>query len=233
MNAPIKLYYWPTPNGWKLSIMLEETGLPYEVVQVNIGRGDQFEPEFLKISPNNKMPAIVDPEGPDGRPISLFESGAILVYLADKTGRFMPGDPRGRYEVLQWVMFQMGHIGPMFGQANHFRTYAPEPIPYAIERYANETKRLYNVLDRRLGEAGYVAGDYSIADMAIFPWTVGHERQGVSLDDYPNVKRWSEAIHARPAVRRGLALLQELRRARAITDEERDVMFGATQYARR
>jgi GSH-dependent disulfide-bond oxidoreductase len=233
MPQPIKLYYWPTPNGWKITIMLEEVGLPYEVIPVNIGKGDQFEPEFLKIAPNNRMPAIIDPEGPDGRPISLFESGAILIYLADKTGRFLPQDPRGRYEVLQWLMFQMGNVGPMFGQAHHFRGYAPEPIPYAVERYTNEANRLYGVLDRRLGEADYVAGDYSIADMAIFPWTISHERQGVSLDEYPNVRRWSDALHARPAVERGLAVLKELRRTRPITDEEREVMFGAKQYARR
>jgi GSH-dependent disulfide-bond oxidoreductase len=233
MPQPIKLYYWPTPNGWKITIMLEEVGLPYEVIPVNIGKGDQFEPEFLKIAPNNRMPAIIDPEGPDGRPISLFESGAILIYLADKTGRFLPQDPRGRYEVLQWLMFQMGNVGPMFGQAHHFRGYAPEPIPYAVERYTNEANRLYGVLDRRLGEADYVAGDYSIADMAIFPWTISHERQGVSLDEYPNVRRWSDALHARPAVERGLAVLKELRRTRPITDEEREVMFGARQYARR
>jgi GSH-dependent disulfide-bond oxidoreductase len=233
MPQPIKLYYWPTPNGWKITIMLEEVGLPYEVIPVNIGKGDQFEPEFLKIAPNNRMPAIIDPEGPDGRPISLFESGAILIYLADKAGRFLPQDPRGRYEVLQWLMFQMGNVGPMFGQAHHFRGYAPEPIPYAVERYTNEANRLYGVLDRRLGEAEYVAGGYSIADMAIFPWTISHERQGVSLDEYPNVRRWFDALHARPAVERGLAVLKELRRTRPITDEEREVMFGAKQYARR
>ena len=233
MPQPIKLYYWPTPNGWKITIMLEEVGLPYEVHPINIGKGDQFDPEFLKIAPNNRMPAIVDPEGPDGRPISLFESGAILIYLADKTGRFQPADPHGRYEVLQWLMWQMGNVGPMFGQAHHFRGYAPEPLPYAVERYTNEANRLYNVLDRRLGEAEYVAGEYSIADMAVFPWTISHERQGVSLDAYPNVRRWFDALHARPAVERGLAVLKELRRTRPITDEEREVMFGAKQYARR
>ena len=233
-EQPIKLYYWPTPNGWKISIMLEEIGLPYETIPVDIGKGDQFEPEFLKISPNNKMPAIVDPEGPDGAPISMFESGAILVYLADKTGRFMPEDPRGRYTVLQWLMFQMGHIGPMLGQAHHFRLYAPEPMPYAVDRYTNEAQRLYCVLDKRLGEAEYVAGDdYTIADMAIFPWTIGHECQGVGFDDLPNVSRWFDAINARPAVRRGLALLEDRRRAGPITDEQREVMFGAKQYARR
>ncbi len=233
-QQPIKLYYWPTPNGWKISIMLEETGLPYETIPVDIGKGDQFEPEFLKISPNNKMPAITDPEGPGGQPMSLFESGAILIYLADKTGQFLPADPRRRYEVLQWLMFQMGHIGPMLGQAHHFRLYAPEPISYAVERYTNEANRLYGVLDQRLGEAEYVAGgEYSIADIAIFPWTIGHERQGVSLDNHPNVRRWFEAIHARPAVERGLDLLKERRRTQPISDEEREVMFGTKQYARR
>src|SRR5436190_1168880 len=166
----IDLYYWPTPNGWKITIFFEESGVPYRVVPVNIGKGEQFTPEFLKISPNNRMPAIVDPDGPDGEPISLFESGAILVYLGEKTGQFLPREPRGRYDVLQWLMFQMGGIGPMFGQAGHFRRYAPEKIPYAIERYTNESKRLLRVLDGRLADRPFVAGEYSIADMAIFPW---------------------------------------------------------------
>ena len=233
-QQPIKLYYWPTPNGWKISIMLEECALPYEVHPIDIGAGDQFDPEFLKISPNNKMPALVDSEGPGGRPISLFESGAILIYLADKTGQFLPEDPTARYEVLQWLMFQMGHIGPMLGQAHHFRVYAPEPMPYAVDRYTNEARRLYGVLDRRLGESPYLAGDdYTIADIAAWPWTRFPERQGVERSEYPNFVRWFEAIHARPAVQRGLALLQELRRTRPITDDEREVMFGARQYARR
>ena len=184
MAAPIDLYYWPTPNGWKMTIFLEEAGLPYNVIPVDISAGDQYEPGFLEISPNNKMPAIVDPEGPDGEPISLFESGAILIYLADKTGRFLPEAPRERYGALQWVMFQMGHIGPMLGQAHHFRQYAPEEVPYAIERYTNEATRLYGVVDRRLAEVPFIAGEeYTIADMAIFPWLRSHENQGQNLDD--------------------------------------------------
>ncbi|NIR32435.1 MAG: glutathione S-transferase family protein [Gammaproteobacteria bacterium] len=232
MAKPIDLYYWPTPNGWKITIMLEETGLPYNVIPVDIGAGDQFEPEFLAISPNNKMPAITDPGGPDGQPISLFESGAILIYLAEKTGHFMPSEPRGRYLVLQWLMFQMGHIGPMLGQAHHFRGYAPEKIEYAINRYTNEAARLYRVLDKRLGETEYVAGEYSIADMATFPWTRSYERQGQSIDDYPNVKRWFEAIAARPAVQRGLKVLEEKRTGR-MDERARSFLFGEQQYARR
>lgn len=232
MAKPIDLYYWPTPNGWKISIMLEETGLPYEVIPVDIGAGDQFEPEFLAISPNNKMPAITDPEGPDGAPISLFESGAILIYLAEKSGRFLPVEARRRYEVLQWLMFQMGHIGPMLGQAHHFRHYAPEKIEYAIKRYTNEAARLYRVLDKRLGEAACVAGDYSIADMAIFPWLRSHERQGQDLDDYPNVRRWFDAIVERPAVQRGLDVLKE-KRSVSFDERARSILFGEEQYARR
>ncbi|MDX6380453.1 MAG: GSH-dependent disulfide-bond oxidoreductase, partial [Rubrobacteraceae bacterium] len=170
MPQPIDLYYWPTPNGKKVAIFLEEADLPYNLVPVDITAGDQFDEEFLKISPNNKMPAIVDPEGPDGEPISLFESGAILIYLAEKTGRFLPEGPRERYEVLQWLMFQMGHVGPMLGQAHHFRGYAPEKIPYAIDRYTNEAARLYGVMDKRLSEVDYFVGEYSIVDMAIYPW---------------------------------------------------------------
>jgi GST-like protein len=232
MTKPIDLFYWPTPNGWKITIMLEESGLPYEVVPVSIGAGDQFKPEFLAISPNNKIPAIVDPEGPGGEPISLFESGAILIYLAEKTGRFMPTDPRGRYLVLQWLMFQMGHIGPMLGQAHHFRGYAPEKIEYAVKRYTNEASRLYGVLDKRLGEAKYVAGEYSIADMAIFPWLRSHERQGQRLEDYPNVKRWFEAVDRRPAVRRALEVLKEKRTGK-MDERAQSILFGDEQYARR
>lgn len=232
MAKPIDLYYWPTPNGWKISIMLEETGLPYKVIPLDIGAGDQFEPEFLAISPNNKMPAITDPEGPGGAPISLFESGAILIYLAEKSGRFLPREARRRYEVLQWLMFQMGHIGPMLGQAHHFRHYAPEKIEYAIKRYTNEAARLYRVLDKRLGEAACVAGDYSIADMAIFPWLRSHERQGQDLDDYPNVRRWFDAIVERPAVQRGLDVLKEKRSA-PFDERARSILFGEEQYARR
>jgi len=233
MTAPIDLYYWPTPNGWKISIMLEETGLPYRVVPVDITAGDQFKPEFLAISPNNKMPAIVDPEGPDGEPISLFESGAILVYLADKSGQFLSKEPRGRYTVLEWLMFQMGHVGPMLGQAHHFRGYAPERIEYAVERYTNEAARLYRVLDKRLGEVEHVAGDYSIADMAIFPWIVPHERQGQNLDDYPSLQRWYRALEARPAVQRGLAVLKDQRGSGQMDERARSILFGQDQYARR
>jgi GSH-dependent disulfide-bond oxidoreductase len=228
MTEPIDLYYWPTPNGWKLTIFLEEVGLPYRIVPVDITSGDQYEAEFLKISPNNKMPAIVDPEGPDGEPISLSESGAILIYLADKTGRFMPESPRDRYLVLQWLMFQMGHVGPMLGQAHHFRGYAPETIPYAIDRYTDEATRLYGVMDRRLSEAEYFAGEeYTIADMAIFPWLRSHERQGQDLDDYPNVKRWYETLESRPAVARALEVGKDLRRSLDEMDEDtRKSLFG-------
>lgn len=202
----IDLYTWGTPNGRKVSIMLEEVGLPYRVHPIDIGKGDQFEPEFVAINPNSKIPAIVDADGPDGTPIQVFESGAILVYLAEKTGRFLPADPRGRTQVLQWLMFQMGGVGPMFGQAHHFRRFAPERIPYAIARYTNEASRLYGVLDRRLGEAEYLAGAYSIADMATFPWVARWEWQGIELSDFANVKRWHDAIAARPAVQRGMAV---------------------------
>lgn len=230
----IDLYTWPTPNGHKIHIMLEETGLPYKVIPIDIGNGDQFDAGFLKISPNNKMPAIVDPEGPDGKPLSLFESGAILIYLAEKTGQFLPRAARERYVALQWLMFQMGGIGPMLGQAHHFRKYAPEPIDYAIQRYTNEANRLYGVLDRRLGEAAYLAGEaYTIADIATFPWLRSHENQGVDLADYPNVKRWFEEIAARPAVERGVAVLADRRREGPIDEKTRENMFGAAQYQRR
>ena len=228
MAQPIDLYYWPTPNGWKITIFLEEVDLPYNVVPVDIAAGDQYEPEFLKISPNNKMPAIIDPEGPDGAPITLFESGAILIYLADKTKRFFPQTPRARYVVLQWLMFQMGHVGPMLGQAHHFRLYAPEKIPYAVERYTDEAARLYRVIDRRLAETTFIAGDeYTIADMAIFPWLRSHENQGQSLDDYPSLKRWYEGMEARPAIRRALDVGKELRRSLTDIDQEtRKMLFG-------
>ncbi len=229
----IDLYTWPTPNGHKVHIMLEEVGLEYKVIPINIGRGDQFDPEFLKISPNNKMPAMVDPEGPDGKPYSLFESGAILMYLAEKTGQFMPEASAARYLVIQWLMFQMGTVGPMLGQAHHFRSYAPEPMPYAVDRYTNEARRIYNVIDKRLSEVEYLAGDYSIADMATFPWVRLHERQGVELDDLPNFARWVEAIKARPAVERGLEVLAEERRKPEGMDEKaKEILFGATQYQR-
>jgi GST-like protein len=228
MAEAIDLYYWPTPNGWKITIFLEEVELPYNVIPVDITDGDQFEPEFLKISPNNKMPAIIDSEGPDGAPISIFESGAILIYLSEKTDKFLPGSPRERYEVLQWLMFQMGHVGPMLGQAHHFRQYAPEEIPYAIDRYTNEATRLYEIMDQRLSETDYFAGgEYSIADMAIYPWLVSHERQGQRLEDFPNLARWYENIATRPAVERALEVGSELRRPITDLDEKaRDALFG-------
>ena len=228
----IDVYTWPTPNGHKVHIMLEETGLEYNVIPVNIGKGDQFEPDFLKISPNNKMPAIVDQDGPGGKPYSMFESGAILMYLGDKTGQFFPTETAQRYLVAQWLMFQMGHIGPMLGQAHHFRNYAPEPIPYAVERYSGEANRLYSVLNIRLADVDYVAGDYSIADMAIMPWLRYPDRQGVDLDSYPHVKRWLDAINERPAVKRGLEVLaSETRRDTKFNDEERSILFGNRQVA--
>jgi len=228
----IDLYSWPTPNGHKIHIMLEECELPYLVHAVDIGAGDQFTKQFLAISPNNKIPAIVDPDGPDGRPISLFESGAILLYLAGKTGRFLPPDERGKFVALQWLMFQMGSVGPMLGQAHHFRRYAPQPIEYAIDRYTKEAQRLYGVMDRRLAQARFFAGVYSIADMAIFPWTRSHTAQGVDLAAFPNVQRWYEEISLRPAVQRGLLVLESKRRA--LTDDKaRENLFGAAQYQRR
>jgi GST-like protein len=226
MQAAIDLYTWPTPNGHKIHIMLEECGLPYTVHAVDIGAGDQFTPEFLKISPNNKIPAIVDPQGPDGAPMPVFESGAILLYLAGKTGRFLPVDTRGKYVALQWLMFQMGGLGPMLGQAHHFRIYAPEKVEYAINRYSAEAQRLYGVIDRRLAEVAYFAGEYSIADMAIYPWTRSHANQGVDLSAFPNVARWYEAIGARPAVQRALKVLAD-RRKPQLTDKERANLFGS------
>jgi GSH-dependent disulfide-bond oxidoreductase len=213
--------------------MLEECGLPYRVTPVNIGGGDQFKPGFLAISPNNKIPAITDPEGPDGKPISLFESGAILVYLAAKTGKFMPKGDREKYEVLQWLMFQMGGVGPMLGQAHHFRLYAPEKIQYAIDRYSNEAKRLYAVIDKRLAASPFLGGrTYSIADIATFPWLRSWENQGIVLDDYPHLKKWFEQIAARPAVQRGVKVLAEYRKP-VRDDKEREILFGKTQYERR
>jgi GST-like protein len=233
-HEPIEVWTWPTPNGHKVHIMLEETGLPYKVVPVNIGKGDQFKPEFLALSPNNRIPAILDPQGPGGKPFSLFESGAILIYLAEKTGKFLPADARARYVCLQWLMFQMGGVGPMFGQYNHFARYATEKIPYAIERYGNEVKRLHRVLDKRLGEAPYLAGEeYSIADIATFPWIRNPDHRGIDLNDYPNVKRWHDAIAARPAVQRGVMVLAEHQRRGQMSDEEREVLFGAKQFAPR
>jgi GST-like protein len=229
----IDVYSWPTPNGHKIHIMLEECELPYLVHAVDIGAGDQFAPKFLAISPNNKIPAIVDPDGPDGRPISIFESGAILIYLAGKTGHFLPSEERGKFQALQWLMFQMGSVGPMLGQAHHFRRYAPQQIEYAVDRYTNEARRLYGVMDRRLGQARYFAGsNYSIADIAIYPWTRSHEGQGIDLSTYPHVQRWYEEIGLRPAVQRGLKVLDSQRRQ--LTDEKaRENLFGTAQYQRR
>lgn len=229
----IDLYTWPTPNGHKIHIMLEECGLPYRAHPVDIGAGDQFEPDFLAISPNNKVPAIVDPDGPDGQPISLFESGAILLYLAGKTGRFLPAGTAAKYEVLQWLMFQMGGVGPMLGQAHHFRIYAPEKIPYAVDRYTNEAKRLYGVMNKRLARSKYLGGaEYSVADMAVYPWLRSWKNQGIDWDDYPHLKGWFDEIAARPAVMRGVEVLAAQRRP--ITDDKaREVLFGRTQYEKR
>jgi GST-like protein len=202
----IDLYTWSTPNGRKVSIMLEECALPYRVHPVNIGKGEQFTPEFLALNPNNRIPAIVDSEGPDGKPLPLFESGAILIYLAEKTGKLMPRDPRTRYIALQWLMFQMGGVGPMFGQAHHFIRNAKEQVPYGIKRYTEETRRLYGVLQKRLGEAEYLADEYSIADIATFPWVARFEWHKVELNDFPAVKRWFDTINARPAVAKGMAV---------------------------
>ncbi len=229
----IELYTWPTPNGHKVHIMLEETGLEYEVHPIDITAGDQFSEDFLKFSPNNKMPAIIDRQGPEKHPLPLFESGAILLYLAEKTGYFLPQDPTGRYRTIQWLMWQMGGLGPMLGQAHHFRKYAPEHIHYAYDRYTNEAKRLYGVMERRLSEAPYLAGEhYTIADIASFPWTRSHENQGVDLNDYPNVKRWYEAIDGRSAVQRGLAVLAD-RRKNGFDEKAKDILFGSAQYQRR
>ena len=229
----IDVYSWATPNGHKVHIMLEECGLPYRVHPINIGAGDQFKPEFLKISPNNKIPAIVDSDGPDGKPISLFESGAILLYLASKTGKFLPASDRGKFEMLQWLMFQMGGVGPMLGQAHHFRIYAPEKIEYAINRYTNEAKRLYGVMDKQLATHKFIAGDsYTIADIAIFPWLRSWQNQGIDWADYPHLKKWFDAIAARPAVQRGVQVLADLRKP-VVDDKARENMFGAAQYQKR
>jgi len=209
----IEVYSWPTPNGQKVHIMLEECGLPYAVHAVDIGAGDQFKPEFLAFSPNNKIPAIIDPDGPDGEPITLFESGAILLYLAGKTGRFLPRSVRGKYQALEWLMFQMGGVGPMLGQAHHFRVFAPEQVPYAVDRYTQEARRLYGVMDRRLATNDYIAGnEYTVADIALWPWVGSWQKQGVDLDAFPNVKAWFEAIGNRPAVQRGLQVLADRRK---------------------
>ncbi len=225
----IDLYYWTTPNGHKPLIFLEEAGLPYNIVPVNIGKGEQFAPEFLKISPNNKIPAIVDNAPADGgEPLAVFESGAVLLYLAEKAGRFLPAAPRQRLEVMQWLFWQMGGLGPMAGQNHHFSHYAPEEIPYAIERYMKETNRLYGVLDRRLAGRDFVAGDYSIADIAIYPWIVPHERQGQRLEDFPHVARWFETIKMRPAVQRAYQLAAKINSAPTVSEESKKILFGQT-----
>lgn len=228
----IDVYSWSTPNGHKVHIALEELGLDYRIHPVNIGKGDQFGAEFLRISPNNKIPAMVDHEGPGGESFSLFESGAILIYLAEKSGRLLPIEPRRRYRTIEWLMFQMGNLGPMLGQAHHFRQYAPEPIDYAINRYTNETARLYRVLDKRLGEEEFLAGsEYTIADIAAFPWIRPYERQGQDLAEHPNFKRWFDTIANRPAVMRGLAVLAE-RAQKGFDDDAKRVLFGEDQYRR-
>ena len=230
----IEAWTWPTPNGHKVHIALEELGLPWRIIPVNIGQGEQFSAEFLAITPNHRIPAIVDPDGPGGQKITLFEPGAILIYLAEKAGRLIPSDPCARHTCLQWLMFQMGGIGPMFGQYNHFAAYAPEKLPYAIERYSNEVKRLHRVLEKRLAASEYLAGtEYSIADIATFPWIRNPDRRGVDLAAYPSVKRWHDAIAARPAVERGVAVLADRQRRGAISDVERENLFGARQFATR
>jgi GST-like protein len=231
-GQPIELYYWPTPNGWKITIMLEECGLPYEVHFVDIAKGEQFEPQFLEISPNNRMPAVVDPQGPDGEPISVFESGAILQYLGNKTGRFYPRQPRQRVKVEEWLFWQVGNLGPMAGQAHHFRNYAREDLPYAITRYTREVTRCYRVMDRRLARAEFLAGAYSIADMACYGWVVPHKRQGQILDDFAHLKRWFETIGARPAVKRGMAVGEDKRRQTPdlkADDKAYELLFGDGQ----
>ena len=237
MAAPIELHYWPTPNGWKVSIALEEMGLPYELKPVNIGAGDQFKPEFLAISPNNRMPAIVDPDGSDGRPLSVFESGAILQYLGRKSGLFYPRDERGRVEVEQWVYWQMGGLGPMAGQTHHFRQYAPAMLPdarytaYGANRYTNETNRLYGVMNTRLADRDYLAGDYSIADMACWPWVVPYRNQAQDLARFPHLKAWFERVGAREAVQRGFKAGAELRNSTLAdqgkaAEQARQMLFG-------
>jgi GST-like protein len=224
---PIELHYWPTPNGFKISIMLEECRLPYVMVPVNISKGEQFKPDFLKISPNNRMPAIVDPQGPGGRPISIFESGAILQYLGRKTGKFYPKDDRGRIEVDQWLFWQMGGLGPMAGQLNHFKHYAKEALPYAIKRYEDEVHRLYGVMNTRLKDRDFLAGKYSIADMACFGWVNLWQKQGIDLDEFPYLKRWLTTVKARPAVQRGMALGKDLRNNVDMKDPKvQSVLFG-------
>jgi len=230
----IEVWTWPTPNGIKVHIALEELGLPHVIKPVDIGAGEQFSPEFLAITPNHRIPAIVDPDGPGG-PLRLFESGAILLYLSEKAaGRLVPADAAGRYACLQWLMFQMGGVGPMFGQYNHFAVYAPEKIEYAITRYSNEVRRLHGVLEKRLAEADYLAGpEYSIADIATFPWIRNPDRRGVDLADYPSLKRWHDRVAERPGVQRGLLILADKQRSGPMTDAQKENLFGATQFGRR
>jgi len=229
----IDVYSMATPNGHKVHIMLEECGLPYRAHNIDIGKGDQFTPEFLAISPNNKIPAIVDPDGPEGQPISMFESGAILVYLASKVNKFLGKTDREKFTVLQWLMFQMGGLGPMLGQAHHFRIYAPEQIEYAVNRYTNEAKRLYGVMDKQLSKHRYIAGDeYTIADIACFPWTRSWKNQGIDWEDFPNAKRWHDEIAARPAVQRGVQVLADLRKP-LLDEKSKEMLFGAVQYQKR
>jgi len=229
----IDLYYWTTPNGHKITMFLEEAGLPYTVRPVNISAGEQFDSAFLSISPNNRIPAIVDHEPADGgAPLSVFESGAILQYLAEKTGRFLPADVRGRTEVMEWLFWQMGGLGPMLGQNHHFLQYAPEPLPYAIERYVKEAERLYGVLDERLAGRDFIVGDYSIADMACYPWIVPHRRQRVDIGEFPNVKRWFDAIRMRPATQRAYALAERINAAPVVTEASRSVLFGQSRRGR-
>ncbi len=229
MTAPIELYYWPTPNGWKITIMLEELGVPYVVKYINIGRGDQFAPDFLRISPNNRMPAIIDPDGPGGERVSIFESGAILQYLGRKYGKFYPADERARVEVEQWLFWQVGGLGPMAGQAHHFRQYAPEKIKYGIDRYTNEVNRLYGVMNKRLADRPFLAGEYSIADMAAIGWVIPHENQGQDLNDFPNLKRWFDTMLARAAVQKGIEVGKEERARQKSLAEDKEaqkILFG-------
>ena len=230
----IDLYTWPTPNGHKVHILLEELKLPYKVIPINIGKGDQFKPSFLKTSPNNKVPAIVDCKGPGGKPISIFESGAILMYLAEKEGKLLPKATRTKYQVIQWLMFQMASVGPMLGQAHHFRNYAPKRIQYAYDRYTNEATRIYGVIDRQLKKSKFIANDkYSIADIAIYPWIRSHANQGQKLEDYRHLSRWCETIEARPAVQRGLQVLADKRHPGPMSRANKAVLFGAAQYKSR
>jgi GST-like protein len=230
----LDLYAWPTPNAHKVSIMLEEIGLPYTVIPVNIGAGEQFAPDFLKISPNNRMPAIVDHDAPGG-PVSIFESGAILFYLAEKSGRFWSTEVHERYDAAQWVMWQMGGLGPMLGQANHFQHVAPEPMPYAVDRYKNEAMRLFGVLDKRLSDREFIAGAYSIADMACYSWSLIFTRIGIAIEDFPALQAWQARVAERPAVQRGMDLLKERRQtaAQPMDEKTRENLFGKTQFERR